>query len=462
MKVWLGPTPTSFRAQSPANARPAEPSIRRQSARAWPDGPTKPAQAFARRRPDGASYLDAAKVAELFGELAPRLPAELAKSLETPRIDPRWWACPAPKTIATVIGTDAFSSGKSPWLLASRAALPEGLPDDLRSYLTPVPEGQHWRSGYFPVLADERQSMGAFVALLPPSFDAANPAKSIERIVLTIGSGDNRARSALGELAGYAAPGTLFVSVDMQALSVGMKSPESPGQIALQQGIAYVRRTLGLTDAVPQYLAGFSAGGAAALVQAFQSFPGLKGAAALAPVIMQWNVHTRKSPVPVTIPEEAPGDHFARTAANGQPAIERTFTVASNVVRAYTSEEDFAELSPQRHLARGEMPKVPLLITGGTADLIAQPVVSSAAELASFNKGLTIPVVFGPSDDQAGRVINIEGFARALSTQPGVAVVTLRDVGHQIAAPVKRPDGASWNMDMRDLMLRFFKGLEAA
>ncbi len=33
---------------------------------------------------------------------------------------------------------------------------------------------------------------------------------------MTIGSGDNRARSALGEYAGYDAPGTLFVSFDMR------------------------------------------------------------------------------------------------------------------------------------------------------------------------------------------------------------------------------------------------------
>ena len=296
---------------------------------------------------------------------------------------------------------------------------------------------------------------------MPPNFDAASPAKAIERIVLTIGSGDNRARSALGELAGYAAPGTLFVSIDMQAISVGMKSPESPGQVALRQGLAYVRRTLRWSGAAPQYLAGFSAGGAATLVQAFQNFPGLMGAAALAPVIMQWNVHTQKSPVPTTIPE-APGDQFARTAANGQPAIERTFTVASTMVRSYTTEAEFAELSPQRHLARGEMPKVPLLITGGTDDLIAQPVVAAAPQLASFNHGLTIPVVYGPADDQAGRALNIEGFAAALSKQPGLAVVTLRDVGHQLAASVKRPDGGTWAMDMRDLALRFFKGLETA
>lgn len=422
-------------------------------------GPNAPRPMVARRSL-APTYVDPATVKELFGELAPQLPPDLATRLEAPRIDPRWWAAPPPKTVATVVGTDAFQSGKSPWLLASQTAVAENLPEALASYIVPVPEGQHWRVGHFPVLADDKQSLGAFVALLPPNFDAANPAKSIERIVLTIGSGDNRARSALGELAGYAAPGTLFVSIDMQAISVGMKSPESPGQVALQQGLAYVRRTLGLSDAVPQYLAGFSAGGAATLVQAFQTFPGLMGAAALAPVIMQWNIHTQKSPVPTMIPE-APGDQFARTAANGQPAIERTFTVASTMVRAYTTASEFEELSPQRHLARGEMPKVPLLIAGGTDDLIAQPVVASAPQLASFN-GLTIPVMYGPADDQAGRVLNIEGFAAALSKQPGLAVVTLRDVGHQLSAQVKRPDGGTWNMDMRDLALRFFKGLEQA
>ncbi len=138
------------------------------------------------------------------------------------------------------------------------------------------------------------------------------------------------------------------------------------------------------------------------------------------------------------------------------------FTAAAQAVKSYVTPEHFARISPQRHLARGEMPKVPLLITGGTRDALAQPVTSSAPSLASWNDGLTLPVVFGPADDQAGKQLNIEGFARALAHRPGLAVVTLEGVSHKLATEVKRPDGQSWHVDQRDLMLRFFKGLEAA
>lgn len=460
MKVWLGPAPKTLlpAATHAVPAQAAAGPVRQQSGAGWPEALTLRAPT---RVAKTTTFLTPEQVSAHYGQLSQHLPQELAKALEAPRVDPQWWAREAPKTVATLPGSDDFFSGRSPWLFASPLALTAPVPDDLRGFITAVPPGQAWRTGYYPILADGKQSTGAFISLLPPGFDPKNPAKGIERVVMTIGSGDNRARSCLGEYAGYDAPGTLFVSFDMQALSVGEKTPESAGRDSLRQGLAFVRRTLGIADSVPQYVAGFSAGGAATFVQSFQDFPELRGAVAMAPVIMQWDVHNETSRVPGTIPA-SPGNQFAKTVANGEAGIERMFTAAAHTVKSYVTPEHYAQISPQRHLARGEMPKVPLLITGGTSDALAQPVTSSAPSLASWNQGLTLPVVFGPADDQAGKTLNIEGFAQALASQPGLAVVTLEGVNHKLASDVQRPDGKAWHIDQRDLMLRFFKGLEAA
>jgi pimeloyl-ACP methyl ester carboxylesterase len=402
-------------------------------------------------------YLGDAEAAELLGPLRAKLPAEIIAKLEVPRVDAKWYLRERAGSIITLWGNSPFKNGRAPWLLLSPNKLPESVPET-GSYEN-LPTDQPWRTGYYPVIADGTRTMGAFVAQLPPDFDAKNPGAGIKRIIMVMGSGDNHARSILGDFGGFSAPGTLLVAFDMPMVSVGLKTPISPGKEALTQGLAYMRETLGISSSAPAYVAGFSAGGAAAMVHAFQDLPGIKAAAALSPVIQMWNVHVPQSPVPATIPA-SPNDQFAKTSGRGTP-FEQTLDRTAQIERSYFTPEQFEQLSPHHRIARGEMPHIPLLITNGTEDEMAQPVVRSAVEMASFNhNGVTLPVVFGAQDDQDGKKINVEGFADVLAHKPGLAAITVQGMTHRPAMEFKRPDGKTWKFDSREMMMRFFLELE--
>ncbi len=406
--------------------------------------------------PAPGTYLGEAEASELLGPLKENIPPAIAATLEVPRVDAKWYLRERSGSVVTLWGNSPAKIGRAPWLLVSPNKLPDNVPES--GSLENIPTDQPWRTGYYAVNADNQRSLGAFVAQLHPDNDTKNPGASIKRIVMVIGSGDNHARSIMGDFGGFSAPSTLLVAFDMPMMSVGMKTPISPGPEALKQGLAYMRETLGISASAPTYVAGFSAGGAGAMVQAFQDLPGVKAAAALSPVIQEWNVHAPQG-VSATIPA-SPNDQFAKTSARGTP-FERTLTFAGELARSYFTEEQFVALSPQHRIARGEMPHIPLLITNGTDDEIAQPVVRSTVEMASFNhNGVTIPVVFGAQDDQDGKAINIEGFADVLAHKPGLAAVTIQGVGHTPATELKRPDGKTWTYDGRELMMRFFLELE--
>ena len=106
--------------------------------------------------------------------------------------------------------------------------------------------------------------------------------------------------------------------------------------------------------------------------------------------------------------------------------------------------------------------KCPVLtVRNGTDDEMAQPVVRSTVEMASFNtNGVTIPVVFGAQDDQDGKTINVEGFADVLAHKPGLAAITIQGYDHRPSIELERPDGKTFTFDARAMMMRFFLELE--
>jgi pimeloyl-ACP methyl ester carboxylesterase len=373
------------------------------------------------------AYLDAAGVQLLTGSLT--IPSNIAATLWRPAVEARWWAT----TPATLVSDP---EGRSPFVLGSPAVLDaaEGR------YITKVP-AEGWHLFYY----ETSSGLGAGVARFPSCWSASQPSACISRVVIWIGSGDNRLRSVVtaSDAHGFNSEGTLFVSFDMKALSLGLDVPGSRGSELIRKGLAHVLRTLGADRRnVRVYLAGFSAGGAAALHTLFEAAGDFDGVAAMAPILLPWDIYGANAPAWAqtyalhTVSPERYEKYFDGTIV---PMLKPLFTAG-----------EYRRTNAYARLVRGESFRPPLLIIAGADDDLGAATVATLFAMTNAWRGPTQTIVYGPVDLAAGRKIDFASFPTAGKSR--MAVVFLRETNH---VPVP-----SWNVDMRRIMMDFFLSQE--
>ena len=206
---------------------------------------------------------------------------------------------------------------------------------------------------------------------------------------------------------------------------------------------------------MPLYVAGFSAGGAGAMSVAYELGEQLTGAVSIAPIAIPWNVFS--NPQFITPAPATPINHWAAVFALDtiSPPFYTTYyggTITPLLQYIFQDGNTYNDTNPFNRLQHGSPLKTPLLILTGAGDELGAKEVGQQFTFSGGGRINTIPVVYGPADYTAGRIINFPAVVSMMESNDNITTVFLLSAGHTPVTP--------WGLDMRNLMLEFFYALE--